>query len=125
MHLVTGDREQVATDLLYVNRHLAGSLDRIGVKVNVGFRRDLSDLLDGLKHSGLVIGHHYRNKFCVWPQRSLYVVRINLPVGADWNTGHLASGFLQALARIQHSMMLDGRGNDVVALARQAEESQV
>src|ERR1700688_1563992 len=77
VHLMAGDGERVATDLLYIDCNFACSLYRVGVKNNLGLRGDLAKLLNRLQHSGFVIRHHYGNQFRVGTQRAAHVVRIN------------------------------------------------
>ena len=69
VHLVAGNRKRITANPLHINRNLARGLHRVRMKIDVGLRRNLSDLLDRLQHSGLVVRHHDRNQLGVGPQR--------------------------------------------------------
>src|SRR6185369_17619073 len=56
--LVSGDGEQLATDLLHVHRNLACCLNCVGVEQHTTFLSDATDLGYRLNDSGLVVRHH-------------------------------------------------------------------
>ena len=125
VHLVPGDGQQVATDLLHVQRNLARRLDRVRVEVNIGFGGDLSDLVHRLQDASLVIRQDDADELRLRPKRAANIIRINQGLAVYRQVGHGAAHLLQPLAGVQHGMMLNRGGDDVIARLHQAEQGQV
>ncbi len=81
-----------------IDRNLAGRLHRVGVKVNVGFSRDLADLLDRLQHAGFIVGHHDGDEPGIRPQSPAHVIRIHLAPAVHRNVRDFAARRFQMLA---------------------------
>src|SRR4051812_23349389 len=59
MHLVGGDGQRMAADLIDVNGNLAGGLNSVRMKDQAVFLSDLADLFDRLENAGLIVCHHH------------------------------------------------------------------
>src|SRR5712692_332376 len=115
VNLVAGNCQEVAANLVHINRNLARTLNRIGVEVHVGCGSNFSDLFDRLHYTSFVVGRHDRDQLRLWPQGALDVIWIDTPPTVNWNTGDLASFLFEMFARVHHGVMLDGRSDDVIA----------
>ena len=125
VHLVAGDGEQVAADLLHVDGELAGCLDGVGVEIDVGFGGDLADLFDGLDRAGLVVGHHDADELGIRPERAAHVGRIDDAFAAYGQKGHLDAALCQALGGVEDGVVFDGRGDEVVAGLDESEDGEI
>jgi hypothetical protein len=91
--LVAGDGEQVASDLVDIDRNLSRRLHGVGVEVNVGFGRNLSNLGDGLDNARLVVGEHDRDQLRIRSDRALHIRRIDQAAAIHRNVGDFAPAF--------------------------------
>ena len=114
MHLVAGDGKQIAADALDVDRNLSRRLHRVGVEVNIGLGGDFADLFDRLQHAGFIVGHHDGDEPGIRPQGPAHVLGIDLSPAVHRNVCDFAARCFQMLARVQHRVMLDGRGDDML-----------
>src|SRR5712664_3442959 len=57
--LVSGERKQIETERINVNRKLARGLHCVGMKVDVGVRGDAANFLERLHRAQFVVGLHY------------------------------------------------------------------
>ena len=119
--LVARDGQQVASDFVDIDRDFPRRLHGIGVEVNVGFGSNLSNLCDRLHDAGLIVGEHDGNQLRIRPDRALHIRRIQPTAAIHRNVGNFASLRCQTLAGVEHGVMFDGRGDDMVARVRQAE----
>src|SRR4029078_8531002 len=71
VHLVRGDARKVDVHLLYVERHLADALNRVGVEEDPARPGDLADLLDRLDRPDLVVREHDRDEDRLFRHRPL------------------------------------------------------
>ena len=95
------------------------------MEIDIGFGGDFADLFHGLQHTGFVVGHHDGDEPRIRPQGPPDIIGIYSPVAIHRNVSHLTAGCLQLLARVQHCMVFDRRGNDVVARFDQTKDCQV
>ena len=77
MHLVAGQGQQVAANFLHIEWHLARSLHRVGVEVNIGFRCNPRDLAHRLQDTGFVVRQDYADELGLRTQRPAHIVRID------------------------------------------------
>ena len=70
-----------------------------------------------LEGAQLVIDQHHGYQHRVWAQGGLHILDGHLAVGVGGEVGDLIALPLQRPAGLQHSGVLDGGGNDVLALA--------
>ena len=125
MQLMAGERQQIGLEAADLNGNLARGLYRVGVEVDVGFRSDSPDLLNGLQHAGFVVCHHDGNQPGTGAQGFADVFRVNQAAPVHRNVGYFAAFALQMLAGVQDRVMLDGRADHVVARPGQPEEGQI
>ena len=70
-----GKRKQINMHGLYVNRHAAKSLYRIGMERNALIVADLANLFDGLDGADLVVGKHHTYQNRIRPNRLFHLFR--------------------------------------------------
>ena len=112
---MSGDGKGIAADLRHVDRDFAGGLHRVSVKTNARLRLRFSDLLDRLQDSGLIVRHHDRDQLGVRPQSAAHIGGIDQAAAIHRQNCYLRTHVFQMLAGMQHRMMLNARGDDVVA----------
>src|ERR1022692_1522210 len=123
--LVPGNRQQIASDFANINRNFPRRLHRIGVKINVSFRCNLPNLRYRLQHARLVVGEHDRNQLRIRTKRAPDIIRIDETKAIHRNECDFAPVRSKPLAGIQHSVMLNGRRNDMVTRPRQSKYRQI
>ncbi len=116
VHLVAGDRHQVDVLLVHIDRNLADRLRRVGVEDHAALATELADLGDGLQHADLVVGGHDRDQDGLVVHGALQVVEIDQAVFLHRQVGDAVAVLLQALAGVEHGLVLGDRGDDVIAL---------
>ncbi|MNO99907.1 hypothetical protein D3C76_916900 [compost metagenome] len=115
--LVRGEGHQVDLQLLQIDIHLAGGLGRVDVEqdaARAGQFADRSDIVDG---ADFVVHVHDRNQDGVITQRSLDLGRSDQAIFGRVQIGHFEAFALELAAGVQHRLVLDLRGDDVLALA--------
>jgi len=75
--------------------------------------------------SAFIVGHHDGDESGIFAQSPAHIVGINLPPAVHGYIGDFTSHLFQVFAGIQHGVMLDGRGNYVVAGAGKSEDREV
>ncbi len=99
-----------------VERHLAGRLHRVAVEEHAGLARDLADLGDGLDGAHLVVAVHDRDQDGVGPDGLAHVLGIHQAAAVHRDLGELPAALLQILHGLEHRVVLDGGGDEVLAL---------
>jgi len=125
VEFMSGNRKQVAADRLHINPNLRRRLHSIGVEVDIGFGADFPKLLDRLDHARLVVRVHDRDQLGVRPDRPAYVIGIHQASSVHRNKRDFSVTFGELLAGIQDGVMLNGRGNNMIARANQPEDGEV
>ena len=119
MELVAGDREHVDVHRLHVDRRVARGLHGVGVEGDALFAAERADLGDGLHRADLVVGEHHRDEAGVGADRGLHVLETDHAVGVHVEQRDLKALLLQLGERVQHGVMLELCGDQVLfALAR-------
>src|SRR5260370_999794 len=77
---------------------------------------DFRDRFHRVRHTGFICGHHDRDEPCIRTERSADVIGIDLPTAVYRNVCNFAARRFQMLARVQHGVMFDSRGNDMPRL---------
>ena len=116
VHLVPRDRSQVDVLLDHIHRNFADRLSRIGVENHAPLVTQLADFSDWLQHANLVIRIHNRDQDGLVIHGALQVVQIDQAVFLHRHVGHAIAIFFQALAGVEHGLVLGDRSDDVVAL---------
>ena len=119
MELVGGEAQHVDVHLIDVDLHVARRLDGVGVEQNALFLADRADLPDGLDGADLVVGEHDGHEAGVVADGVGDLLRGDEPVRVHVEQRHLKALLFQALEGVQHGVVLERGGNDVLfALAR-------
>ena len=100
---------------VHVDRNLADRLHRVGVEDHVALVTELADFGDRLDDADLVVGEHDRDQDGLVVHRPLQVVEVDQAVGLHRQIGDAIAVFLEALAGIEHRLVLGDLGDDVVA----------
>jgi hypothetical protein len=116
VHLVRGDRQQVGLELLHVDLYPAAALHRVAVEDDAVLLADLGDFPDRLDDADLVVGGHDGDQDRLVADRAAQVVEADPAVFLDRQIRHAIAVFLEALARVDHRLVLGDARDDVVAL---------
>ncbi len=114
--LMRRNRREIDIVLNHIERHLADGLHRVGVEEHAALMAQRANLADGLQHANLVVGRHDRHQDGLVVHGALQVVEINAAVLLHRQIGDAESVLLQALATVEHGLVLGRLGDDVVAL---------
>ena len=115
VHLVAAPAEQVDAVTLDVGGHLADPLRAVGVEDHallVAEPADLGHLVDG---ADLVVRPHDAHEDRVGPHGRAHHLGGDHAVGRRIQEGHVEALALQALAGIEHGLVLDRASDDVAA----------
>ena len=116
--LVRGQRQQVHVQHLHVQRKIAAGLHRVGVEGNAVLSGDGADLGDRFDRAHLVVGVHHADQRGVRSNRRGYGRRLHQASAVHRQDRHLEVEVPGQVGRgVQHSVVLDGRGDDVPAPA--------
>ena len=116
-----GEAHHIHTQRLDIQVQKAGSLDSIGVHYDrlVAEHCLLSDqaryLGDRLDSADLVVRQHHADHDGPVPDGADHLVGIDEPVLVDRQIGHLEPELLQLVAGVQHGVVLDRGGDDVIS----------
>ncbi len=116
VELVRGERKQVDVQVSHVEGHVPDGLHGVGVEEHIALPADGADLGHGLDGPDLVVGVHDRDQDGLVGDRLADIVRVDEAVGVDGQIGNLDASLLEELGGVQHRVVLDGGGDDVVAL---------
>ena len=121
MKLVGADRDEVGVELPNRReRELAEDLHGIGVKNHAARTTQRPDRRDRLERAEFVVGGHDRDERRVGAQGAFDGAQGHLPGGIHRQVGDREPLVpLQILKTLQHRVVLDGRGDQVVALGAQ------
>ena len=98
---------------IYIDRKLSESLHSIGVEKDSMLFCDGADLFDGLNGSDLVVGEHDGDQDGIRTDSLLQLVEFYNTVLIHIQVGDLKTAFLQILAGMKDSVMLDLACDDV------------
>ncbi len=116
--LVRGKRHQVDLHLLQVDLHLAGGLGGIDMEQDAAHPGQLANGGDVVDGADLIVHVHHRHEDGVLAQRRLDHRRGDDAVFARLDVGHFEPFTLELASGIQNRLVLDLRGDDVLALGR-------
>ena len=119
VELVGGEAQHVDVHLIDVDLHVARRLDGVGVEQYAALMTHRADLPDGLDGADLVVGEHDGHEAGVVADGVGDLLRGDEPVRVHVEQRHLKALLFQALEGVQHGVVLERGGNDVLfALAR-------
>src|ERR1700675_3542366 len=116
VNFVARDSEKIDVVFLHVHRNFADSLHAVDGKENAVFLGDLADLCDRVDYANFVVGVHDGDENGFGRNRFAHVFRINAAVFVHRQISYFVAVFLKALAGVQHGLVFNGLGDDVVAL---------
>src|SRR6266403_3078990 len=116
INLVAGDGEQVDIVLLDVDWDFADSLHTIDGENNAVFLGDLADFRHRIDDANLIVGIHDGDKNCFRRNGFTHVFRIDAAIALNRQIGDFVAVLFEALTGVEHSFMLDGLGDYVIAL---------
>src|SRR5580658_9429707 len=116
INLVAADGQQVDVVFLHVHRNLAYSLHAVHGEENAVFLGDFADFGDRIDHTNLVVGVHDGDQDGGRPDGGFQLIQVDAPIFLHRQVGDFKALFFEALARVQHSLVLDGLRDDVIAL---------
>src|SRR5207237_6754649 len=99
-----------------IGRNLSSGRHGVGVEINVGIARNLSDFRDRLDRSYLRVRVHARDQDRIVANRPPDILRIDQSVSGYRQPCYFIPLLLEVLARVENRVMLDLRGDDVAAL---------
>src|SRR5882762_7483615 len=114
--LVAGDGEQVDIVLLDVDWDFANRLHTIDREDNAVFLGNLSDFRHGIDDANLIVGIHDGDQNCFRRNRFTHVFRVDAAIALYRQIGDFVAVLFEALTGVEHSFMLNGLGDDVIAL---------
>ena len=114
--LVPRQGQQVHRQRGQVDGHRADGLHRVGVHQRAVGLGDAAQFLNGLQGADFVVGHHHRYQGGIRPHGLFQLRRVHQPLPVHRQVGHLKALFLQLLGGMEHRVVLDGAGDDVLAL---------
>src|SRR5437660_1174662 len=113
---VRGTRQEIDPRRLYVHRNLADRLRRVGVEDDPPLLGQLPDRRHVLDRADLVVREHDRDEDRLVRDRLADRVELHQTVRPHGHVRRLEALPLQALTDVQARPLLDGGGDDVVAL---------
>src|ERR1700730_1202730 len=116
VNLVAADGQHVDVVLLDIHRNLAYRLHAIGGEENAVFLGDFADFGDGIDDADFVVGVHDGDKDGGRADGGFQLIQVDPSVLLHRQIGDFEAVFLKAFASVQDSLVLDGLGDDVVAL---------
>src|SRR5581483_3701103 len=116
VNLVTGNGGEIDVVFDHIHGNLTDGLNRVGVEQHPTLVTELADLPPGLQHANLVVGRHDGDENRLVVDGALQVVKIDQPIFLDGKVGDAVAVFLQALASVEHRLVLGHGGDDVIAL---------
>src|SRR5881396_295910 len=116
LNLVAADGQQVDVVLLHVDRNLAYRLNTVHGEEDAMLLGNLADFSDGVNYANFIVGVHDGDQNRRGLNRGLQIVQAHAAVALDRQIRNFKTVLFQVLAGIKHSLVLDGLGDDVVAL---------
>src|SRR5579859_6487154 len=116
VNLVPADGQEVDVVLLNVHGDFANGLHTVYGKENPALFGNLADFRDGVDDANFVIGVHDGDQNRGRLNGRFQTVQADTPILLHRQIGDLETMLLKVLASIEHSFVLDGLGDDVVAL---------
>src|SRR5580704_3685837 len=116
VNFVAADGQHVDVVLLDVHRNLADSLHAVGGKENAMFLGDFADFGDGINDADFVVGVHDGDEDGGRADGGFQLIQVDAPILLHRQIGDFEAVFFEALAGVEDSFVLDGLGDDVVAL---------
>ncbi len=108
--------QQVDVVFLDVDRNLAHGLNAIYGEEDTMFLGNLADFRDGIDHANFVVGVHDGDQDRCRPDGCFQIVEAHPAVTLNGQIGDFEAVLLEVLAGVEYGLVLDGLGDDVIAL---------
>src|SRR5258708_12948149 len=115
--LVPGEGKQIQAQRVDIDGNLPGGLHCIGMKVDVGIRRDAPNFFERLRRAQLVVGVHHGNQHGFLAKSAAQRLWRNDSLPVDGQVGDRYTLLLKRLARVEHSFVLDAGADDVFGVS--------
>ncbi len=116
MELVAGQRQQIAADGTHVHGDCTDGLHCVRVEQHMVRMGDLGDFLNGFDGADFVVGGHDGNQDGFVGNGRFHIGWIDQAVRVHGHIGDFKPLLFQPFAGVQDGVVLDGGGDDVVAL---------
>ncbi len=118
VQLMSGERNEICRNSADVERDFSGGLRGVGVKHDTALTTNFTNGRNIGDHADLVVGVHKRRQHGVVPKRSAHFLNCEVTILVRRQIRHGEAFLLQALARIEHSFVLDLRRHEMPSAAR-------
>ena len=106
-------RKQINAHVLHAHRDLSICLDGVCVKQDAVIVCNMSDSGNRLNCADFIVCKHHGNQHRLFPDRPLYILRIDEPFHIRLNERDLRPLFPQPLTGVQDCVMFNCRGDDM------------
>src|SRR6185437_94443 len=115
--LMRGEREEINLEFVDVEGNFARGLNRVGVKINVGFESDAANFRDGLDGAELIIRVHHGDENGFGANRAANVFGIDNAVARNRKPSDFNSPLFEGFDGVEDGVVLDGRADNVLFVA--------
>ena len=115
---MSGEREQVDVHRFDIDGQMADRLHRVGVEEHLVRLADRADLGNRFHRADLVVRHHDADEDGFGRERLFHLLCRHPAVFVYRQIGHGEALFFQRGAGVQNRVVLDGGGDDMLALGR-------
>ena len=116
VELVCREGDHVRVERLDIQRNRANSLHRVRVEEYAAFVAECANLRDGFERADFVVRRHHTDQHGIRAQGVLHLLGSHEAVRIHREIRHLPTLRFQPLAGMQDGVMLNLRGDDVLAL---------
>src|SRR5690242_10605928 len=116
VHLVRGNGHDINVLLDHIHGNLAHRLGGVRVEDDAALMTQLADLGPRLQHANLIVGGHDGHQNGLVVHGALKVFEVYQAVFLNREVGDTIAIFFQALAGVEHGLVLGDSGDDVIAL---------
>src|SRR5579864_784644 len=116
VNFVAADGQQVNIVFLHVHGNFAHGLHAVHGEENAVFFGDFANFGDWVDHPDFVVRIHDGNQDSGRPDSGFQLIQADSAVLLHWQIGDFKTLFFEALTGVQDGFVLDGLGDDVIAL---------
>src|SRR5713226_10659250 len=108
IQFVTGNRKQINSQYIHVDRNFARGLHGVGVEVDVGFGSDAADFFERLDGTELIVGVHDGDENCFRPDGAAQLLEVDQSLAIVRQIGDANAFFFESLASVEDGFVFDG-----------------
>src|SRR6266851_2070894 len=116
VNFVAAHGQQVDVVFLHIDGNLAHSLHAVHGEEDAVLLGKFADFRDRVNYANFVVGVHDGDQNRCGLNGRLQLLNVYAPVALDRQIGDFEAVLFEVLAGVQHGLVLDGLGDDVVAL---------